>query len=287
MVELVLSAGLAFIMLTLGLSLTPGDFTRAIRRPKALIAGIVAQIILLPLIAFGLLNVTGLKGELALGVMILSCCPGGITSNVMTRLSRGDVALSVSYTALASLLTAATMPVVLGITAPLLLPEKSLELSILPLSLKVFALSTAPVLAGVWIARQAPEFTSRWERRAGLTANLLFALIVAGTLFSQWAVFTANLSDLGPTLLSLNILMLSIGLFIGALLRMPRAQSTALAVEAGFQNGTIGIVVGSLIGPNLADSQINSLSLPSAVYGVLMMCTIIPFIIWRRGLELT
>ena len=284
MIELVLSVGLALIMLSLGLSLQPADFGRALGKPRALMGGALAQLILLPLVAFGLLRLFGLTGDLALGVMILSCCPGGITSNVMTRLSRGDVALSISYTALASLVTAFTLPVVLSITAPLLLPSQTLELSILPLSLKVFSISTVPVMIGVWIAQQAPGFCKRNRQKAEQFANLLFVLIVAGTLISQWSVFTSNLKTIGPTLLALNLLMLAIGLSLGNLLKMPTEQTTSLSIEAGFQNGTVGIVVGSLLGPDLMQSQLNSFSLPSAVYGVLMTVTIIPFITWRRSI---
>ncbi|QNI84281.1 sodium/bile acid cotransporter family protein [Synechococcus sp. PROS-7-1] len=285
MIELVLSVGLAFIMLSLGLSLQPADFGRALGQPRALMGGALAQLILLPFVAFGLLRLFGLTGDLALGVMILSCCPGGITSNVMTRLSRGDVALSISYTALASLVTAFTLPVVLSLTAPLLLTSQTLELSILPLSLKVFSISTVPVVIGVWIAQQAPGFCKRNRQKAERLANLLFVLIVAGTLISQWSVFTSNLTTIGPTLLALNLLMLAIGLSLGNLLKMPTEQTTSLSIEAGFQNGTVGIVVGSLLGPDLMQSQLNSFSLPSAVYGVLMTVTILPFIAWRRSLK--
>ena len=285
MIELVLSIGLAFIMLSLGLSLQPADFSRALGQPRALIGGALAQLVLLPLVAFSLLRLFGLTGDLALGVMILSCCPGGITSNVMTRLSRGDVALSISYTALASLVTAVTLPVVLSLTAPLLLPSPNLELSILPLSLKVFAISTMPVVIGVWIAQQAPGFCKRNRQKAERLANLLFLLIVAGTLISQWTVFTGNLTTIGPTLLTLNLVMLAIGLGLGHRLKLSTEQTTSLSIEAGFQNGTVGIVVGSLLGPELMQSQLNSFSLPSAVYGVLMTVTIIPFIAWRRSIQ--
>ena len=285
MIELVLSIGLAFIMLSLGLSLQPADFSRALGQPRALFGGALAQLVLLPLVAFSLLRLFGLTGDLALGVMILSCCPGGITSNVMTRLSRGDVALSISYTALASLVTAVTLPVVLSLTAPLLLPSPNLELSILPLSLKVFAISTMPVVIGVWIAQQAPGFCKRNRQKAERLANLLFVLIVAGTLISQWTVFTGNLTTIGPTLLTLNLVMLAIGLGLGHRLKLSTEQTTSLSIEAGFQNGTVGIVVGSLLGPELMQSQLNSFSLPSAVYGVLMTVTIIPFIAWRRSIQ--
>ena len=282
MIEAVLAGSLAFIMFSLGLSLKPQDFWVAFQQPKTLIAGALVQLALLPIIAFILLTLFGLQGQLAIGVMILSCCPGGITSNIMTKLSRGDVALSISYTSLASLVTAGTLPLVLSVTAPILLPQQNIELSILPLSLKVFCLATLPVLLGVWLSRVAPEQASRWELFSSRTANTLFVLVLLGALISQWDVFIANLPILGPTLLLLNLLMLSVGLGIGNLLGLKQSQITSLAVEAGFQNGTIGIVVGSLISDELVQAELSRFSLPSAVYSILMMLTIIPFVLWRR-----
>lgn len=282
MIEAVLAGSLAFIMFSLGLSLKPQDFWVAFQQPKTLIAGALVQLALLPIIAFILLTLFGLQGQLAIGVMILSCCPGGITSNIMTKLSRGDVALSISYTSLASLVTAGTLPLVLSVTAPILLPQQNIELSILPLSLKVFCLATLPVLLGVWLSRVAPEQASRWELFSSRTANTLFVLVLLGALISQWDVFIANLPILGPILLLLNLLMLSVGLGIGNLLGLKQSQITSLAVEAGFQNGTIGIVVGSLISDELIQAELSRFSLPSAVYSILMMLTIIPFVLWRR-----
>ncbi|MAR51827.1 MAG: transporter [Propionibacteriaceae bacterium] len=282
MIEAVLAGSLAFIMFSLGLSLKPQDFWVAFQQPKTLIAGALVQLALLPIIAFILLTLFGLQGQLAIGVMILSCCPGGITSNIMTKLSRGDVALSISYTSLASLVTAGTLPLVLSVTAPILLPQQNIELSILPLSLKVFCLATLPVLLGVWLSRVAPEQASRWELFSSRTANTLFVLVLLGALISQWDVFIANLPILGPILLLLNLLMLSVGLGIGNLLGLKQSQITSLAVEAGFQNGTIGIVVGSLISDELVQAELSRFSLPSAVYSILMMLTIIPFVLWRR-----
>ena len=282
MIALALSVSLAFIMFSLGLSLQPADFLRPFQQPRALLAGVLAQVVLLPLLAFGLLRLFDLQGDLAFGVMILSCCPGGITSNVMTKLARGDVALSISYTALASLITAVTLPLVLGLVGPRLLPHQDVALSILPLSGKVFALATLPVVLGAWVARIAPQPMARWTPRIGSAANILFALIVLATLLSQWDVFIANIPTLGPTLLALNLLMLAVGLGLGAALSLPQPQVTALAVEAGFQNGTIGIVVGALIAPVLVEGQLNRFSLPSAVYGILMLLTVAPFLLWRR-----
>ena len=284
LIELLLTGSLAFIMFSLGLSLKPQDFEVAFHQPKALIAGAIAQFLMLPLIAFVLLRIFGLQGDFALGVMILSCCPGGITSSLVTKLSRGDVALSISYTALASLVTAATLPLILSLTAPILIPQQDVALSIFSLSLKVFSLATLPVLLGVWIRQWNPKLAVRWQLPSSQLANGLFVAVLIGVLIGQWDVFIAYLPVLGPVLLLLNLLMLIIGLAVGHLLKLNKSQITSLSVEAGFQNGTIGIVVGSLISEQLVQGGLSRFSLPSAVYSVLMLVTIIPFVLWRRSL---
>ena len=271
-------------MFSLGLSLKPQDFGVALHQPKALIAGAIAQLLMLPLIAFVLLRIFGVQGDFALGVMILSCCPGGITSSLVTKLSRGDVALSISYTALASLVTAATLPLVLSIAAPIFIPQQEIGLSILPLSLKVFSLATLPVLLGVLIRQWTPKLAVRWQLPSSQVANVLFVAVLIGVLIGQWDVFIAYLPVLGPVLLLLNLLMLIVGLAVGHLLSLKKAQITSLSVEAGFQNGTIGIVVGSLISEELLQGGLTRFSLPSAVYSVLMLITIVPFVLWRRSL---
>lgn len=284
MIELVLGLSLAFIMFSLGLSLELRDFVVAFRQPRALLAGLLCQVILLPLMAFLLIGLFRLQGDLAFGVMILSCCPGGITSNVMSRWARGDVALSISYTAIVSLLTAFTLPLILGSAAGRFLATSDFEFAVVPLSLKVFALATLPVLIGVMLRKLHASATIQWERRCSRLANLLFALILLATLISQWDVFTAHLEVLGPILISLNVLMLLLGCTLGPLLALPRPQVTTLAIESGFQNGTVGIVVGAMLSQPGSDAVLTEMSLPSAVYGVLMLITVAPFVFWRRSL---
>ena len=284
MIELVLGLSLAFIMFSLGLSLEPRDFAVALRQPKALLAGLLCQVIGLPLIAFLLIRLFQMQGDLAFGVMILSCCPGGITSNVMSRWARGDVALSISYTAIVSLLTAITLPFILGASAGQFLTTTDFEFAVAPLSLKVFAIATLPVLIGVVIKQLHSSVACRWEQRCSRLANLLFALILLATLISQWDVFTAHLEVLGPILISLNVLMLFLGCTLGPLLALPRPQVTTLAIESGFQNGTVGIVVGAMLSQPGSDAVLTEMSLPSAVYGVLMLMTVAPFVLWRRSL---
>lgn len=177
-----------------------------------------------------------------------------------------------------------TLPIVLSLTAPILIPQTVVGLSILPLSLKVFALATLPVLLGVCIRQWIPNVAVRCQLPSSQLANGLFVAVLIGVLIGQWDVFIANLPLIGPVLLLLNLLMLIIGLVIGNLLRLKKSQITSLSVEAGFQNGTIGIVVGSLISEELIQGGLSSFSLPSAVYSVLMLVTIIPFVLWQRSL---
>lgn len=282
MIETSLSAALAFIMFSLGLSLKPSDFSRAMSSPKELLAGAVTQIVLLPIIAFTLVVLFDIQGQLAIGVMILSCCPGGITSNIMTKLAKGDVALSISYTALASIATAVSLPLILRLSSYLLSPLGVVSVSILPLSLRIFLLATLPVFTGVVTGQLLGFKAQKVEKVLGRLANILFAVIVLGVLVSQWSAFASNLPTLGPALLGLNLIMLTLGLAVGSSLGMNTQKSTALAIEAGFQNGTIGIVVGTIVGASDSTIALNSYSLPSAVYGVLMLITIAPFIAWRR-----
>ena len=283
MIAVALSLGLAFIMFTLGITLRPEDFRLAVVQPRALVAGAIAQVLLLPCVAFSLVLLFGLKGELAVGVMILSGCPGGVTSNLFTRLARGDVALSISYTALASVITAVTLPLLLIGSAQVLMPGLDASISTLGLSLKMIAIATLPVLIGVSLNVRAPGLCRRLRPWCDKGANVLITLVILAAVLSQWSLLTANLLVLGPLLLLLNLLMLAIGLGVGQLLALPRTQVTTLAIESGFQNGSIGIVVGTLLAGDAVTAQLSTYSLPSAIYGVLMLFTVVPMVLWRRA----
>ena len=250
-----------------------------------MIAGVFAQIILLPAIAFALISIFQIRGEIALGIMILGCCPGGVTSNVFTKFAKGDVALSISYTAIASILTAVTLPVIIASVSPLLIPGIKANLSTASLSLKIILIATVPVLTGLVLNTFRTEQCRRWQDPCGKASNILVAVIISGAVLSQWSVFSQNAIILGPVLLSLNLAMLATGLGVGQWLGLDNSQVTTLAIESGFQNGSVGIVVGSLISTNVVDGQLSTFSLPSAVYGVLMLLTIAPFVVWRRSMQ--
>jgi len=282
MLSLVLPICLAFVMFSLGISLRPADFRVALSQPKTLLAGALAQMVLLPVVAYSLVCLFGLTNELAIGVMVLSCCPGGVTSNLFTRFARGDVALSISYTALASVLTAITLPLILGWVSKPLMADLDTSISTLPLSLKMLAMASLPVGIGVLCNQWNPSLCLVMRPWCDRLANVLLVLVIIGAVVSQWSLFVGNLQLLGPLLLLLNLVMLGLGLGVGTVLALPTAQVTTLAIESGFQNGTVGIVVGTLLSPLVLGDQLPGFSLPSAIYGVLMQFTVIPFVIWRR-----
>ena len=283
MIAVALSLGLAFIMFSLGITLRPDDFRLAVLQPRALLAGAIAQVLLLPVVALSLVLLFGLRGELAVGVMILSGCPGGVTSNLFTRFARGDVALSISYTALASVITAVTLPLLLIGASQILMPGLDPSISTLGLSLRMLAIATLPVLIGVALNVRNPGLCRRMSPWCDRGSNALIALVIVASVVSQWSLFQANLIVLGPVLLLLNLLMLAIGLGVGQALALPRPQVTTLSIESGFQNGSVGIVVGTLLAGEATTGQLPIYSLPSAIYGVLMLFTVVPMVLWRRA----
>jgi BASS family bile acid:Na+ symporter len=283
MFTVALPLALAFIIFSLGVSLTPADFGFALRRPHPHLAGVICQVVLLPVVAFLLVRGFGLAGELAV-VLVLVCCPEGITSNVMTRLARGDVALSISFTALASLFTTVTLRMIIALAGRAVIGTALPPVSITGLGMKMFVMTTLPVVLGVVLRQRRPGWDGRWERPLERLANGLFALILAITILGEWRTLVDNLGSLGPVLLSINVGMLAIGIAVASFLRLPPAQVSCVAIESGFQNVTVGIAVGALLASaDLAGSGLSPYSLPSDVYGVLMMVTILHCLAWRRS----
>lgn len=162
------------------------------------------------------------------------------------------------------------------------MPGLNTSVSTAGLSLNMFTISTLPVLLGVVVHQHRPEWCRRIHSWCERASSILMAVVVIATVINQWSLFTTNLTVLGPVLLSLNLLMLAIGLGVGHILRLPQTQVTTLSIESGFQNGSVGIVVGTLLTSGATASDLPAYSLPSAIYGVIMLFTIIPMVVWRR-----
>ena len=275
-----LPIALAFIMVALGLGLTPADFARVARRPGAVALGLVAQIAMVPAAAWALLPAAGLPADLAFGVMILALSPGGVTSNLLTRLAGGDVALSVTLTGVASLLAVLTVPTLAALFAGRILGAAAGAVDVTGLALSLAAITALPVALGVAARARAPELARRIEPAAARLATLLFVAIVLGAIGANLDLLAAHLPRLGPLLVGLNVALLAGGLALGALAGLDRRGRVAVAMEAGIQNGTLGIAVGAMLAGGGA--ALPAYALPSAGYGITMYLVALPFVLWAR-----
>ena len=279
LIEIFLPLSLAFIMFSLGLGLTPADFGRVARMPRAFAIGAVAQVVLLPLVAFGLLQVFALEPALAVGVMILAYAPGGVTSNIITKLAGGAVALSVSLTAVVSLLSVVTVPLLVAFAVGHFMGDAAPEVDVAALGIQMFLLTAVPVGLGVLLRALASDFAVRFEPIAAKIATGLFVVIILGALAANWGVFIENLPVLGPLLIVLNALMLAIGYGLAQAGGLDPAEQVAVAIEAGVQNGSLAIAVGALVA---GGEVLGPFSLAAGVYGITMYFVALPFVLWAR-----
>ncbi|MFC3230765.1 bile acid:sodium symporter family protein [Marinibaculum pumilum] len=280
LLTVILPVSLAVIMFALGIGLTLDDFARVARRPFVFLAGAVAQLAVLPLIAFALVGAFGMQGALAVGVMILAFCPGGVTSSVLTRLARGDVALSISLTAVLSLVSLVTIPLLVALTVGHFMAEAAPDVDISSLTLSIFLISTVPVAVGVGLRRLAPHLADRIERVLRPLALLLFLCIVLGAIAANWQALIDHVLQLGPVLVALNVAVLLVGLGVGRVFGLRHGIGRAMAIELGTQNATLGITLGALIATT--GGVFSGYALPSAVYGVTMYLVMAPFVAWWR-----
>lgn len=263
--SVLLPAILAFIMFSLGVGLTPPDFVRIVRQPRALLVGVFCHFVLLPLACFVLIKLTGLTGAFAVGFMILAACPTGTTSNLLTYIARGDVALALSFTAVASVLTIFTLPVVVawslqyfsGSTQAVSVPATSMMA-------QVFLLLGLPVALGMAVRRLWPQRALRLEPVATRVATVLFVLIVVAAVAKNWALLVANFGQLAGFAVVLNLTMLACGFFVAWLARLSRPQAVTLGIETAVQNATLALVIASSVLKN------DAMAIPGALYGVLM-----------------
>ena len=280
LLTVILPVSLAVIMFGLGIGLTLQDFTRVVRRPWVFLVGAVAQMAVLPLFAFALVVAFGMQGAYAVGVMILAFCPGGVTSSVLTRLAHGDVALSISLTAVLSLVSLVTIPLLVALTVGHFMAAEAPEVDISSLTLSIFLISTVPVAIGVGLRHLAPGAADRIERIVRPLAMLLFLCIVLGAIAANWQALIDHMLQLGPVLVALNVAVLLVGIGLARAFGLRHGIGRALAIELGTQNATLGITLGALIATT--GGVFSGYALPSAVYGVTMYLVMAPFIAWWR-----
>lgn len=278
-----LPLGLAFIMFSLGVGLTGADFRRVLQRPLAFLIGAFHQVLLLPVATFGVIMLFGIRGEMAVGMMILSACPGGVTSNVISKFARADVALSVSLTAVISLFSVVTVPFVIAFAMGRFVGDAAPAINITATAMTMFALTVVPILLGVGLRAAAPEVIARIEPAVSALAAGLFALIVAAALAANWALFVENVAVLGPALIALLAVLTAIGFYVPRALGRSNAEAKTISVETGIQNSTLGIAVAAIIVG--ADAGFTAYSLPSAVYGIVMYLIVVPVLLVYRRMD--
>ena len=278
--DVFLPLSLAFIMFSLGLGLTVGDFVRVVEVPKAVAAGLFAQVMLLPVAAYAIVMVYDLPAELAVGVMILSFCPGGVTSNILTKLAGGAVALSITLTGIVSLLSVVTVPLLTDWSVGHLMGEKAPDIDVRSLAVAMVMITFVPVAIGLALRSFLPGFAAKAEPAVSRAATLLFVLVVLVAVVAGADTMLDHLTTLGPALITLIVLLLGLGFLASWVMGMEAPERVAISLETGVQNATLGITVGSLIAnqaPGLPD-----FALPSAVYGVLMYVVVAPVILVLR-----
>ena len=275
--DVVLPLALAFIMLALGLGLTFDDFVRVARHPRDFAVGAASQIVVLPAVAFLLASVWPMAPELALGLMIIAAAPGGVTSNLLTSFARGDVALSISLTAVISLLSVITIPLVVVFAYGHFIGEQAMQdITVADTAISVFLIVTVPVTIGLLVRRYAEGFALRVEPAARAVSAVLFVLVLAGAIIQEWNNLATYYSQAGLATLALNALMMAIAYLLARLFASGAKQRTAIAIECGLQNGTLAIAIAVLLfGGGLA-------TVPAATYSLTMFVTALIFVALLR-----
>ena len=264
---------LALIMLALGLGLSLENFTNIIKQPRDFLVGLLCQLILLPIIAFILIKILNTSPELAIGVMIIAAAPGGVTSNVLTKFANGDVALSVSLTAIISLVSIITVPFIVFKSADLLnINYQSAEISMIGISMKMFLVVTFPVFIGMLIRKFATNFISSKEQLIQRISVFLFALVFLAILIEEKGNIIPYLAEAGLITLILNLTMMILGFYIAKKFASGIAQRKCISLECGLQNGTLAIFVSTQIFDNSA------YLVPTATYALIMFITSIIFV---------
>ena len=269
---------LALIMLGLGLGLTLNDFKRVLQNPKIFIVGIFSQVVLLPIIAYILLLVIKVPTAIALGVMIIAAAPGGVTSNVMTKFARGDVALSISLTAVCSLISIISVPLIVFSSAKLIgVSNISEEITMTGIALKMAGVVTLPVFIGMIIRKFTENFISNNIKFIERTTGFLFLIVFAAIWIEERNNILSYLSQAGVIVLTLNIVMMIFAYYLAKVFSSNIEQRRCIAIECGLQNGTLAVFVATQIFNDII------YVIPTAAYALIMYITAFIFMYLLRN----
>ncbi len=265
-----LPLALGVIMMGMGMTLTLADFRRIVVYPKAAAIGLVNQLVVLPLIAFAIAVAFQLPPMIAMGIMILAVCPGGPTSNLISYLCRADVALSISLTAVSSLVTVVTIPILINLSLGYFVEGAGAqELPVLESVLKILVITLVPTAIGMGLRARFPGFCSRAQGVVGVASMLLFVLVLAGAIFSQKDSLAGFFREAGMATIALNVLTMAVGYFSAKWFALGRRQAFTISIESGLQNGTLAITIAA--SPLLLNSP--DMAVAPAIYSLVMFVT--------------
>ena len=268
---------LAIIMLGLGASLTVDDFLRVAKNPKDFFIGFICQLIVLPIVAYLLIITLGVPIEMALGVMLIAAAPGGVTSNVLTKFANGDVALSISLTAVMSLLSIVTVPFIVINSINLFdITYVEREITMVSISLKMFFVVTVPVIIGMIIRHFTGDLVIRNLKFIQRFSIALFLLVFAAIYIEEWDKIVSFLTRAGLIALILNVTMMVIGFYVAKFFASGTPQQRAISLECGLQNGTLAVFVATQLFDNII------YMVPTAAYALVMMATSVIFVLILR-----
>jgi len=275
--DVILPLALAFIMFTLGLGLSLADFVQIIKNPKNFFIGLISQLFFLPIVAISITMIWSLPTEIAIGLILIAAAPGGVTSNILTSFAKGDVALSISLTAVMSLLSVISIPIVLGISLGLISDQSLGSISLSSIAISMFLIVTLPVLLGMIFRATLSYLTKIIEKWAKTISTLLFVLVLLGAILAERENIINYFAQTGLVVLVLNLTMMVLAYYWAKVFGTGKAQQKAIAIECGLQNGTLAIFVGtSVFGGGLY-------IIPAATYSLVMYLTSLIFIfIFRK-----
>ncbi len=276
---IILALSLMIIMFGMGLSLTIVDFKRVVTYPKAVFVGLFSQIIILPLIAYLIAIGLHLSPTIAIGIMLLAACPGGATSNLLTHLAKGDLALSVSLTAIASILSIVTIPIIVQFAISEFSDQSNLiSVDAITMIKQLLLIVIIPVSIGMFVKAKFSSFAERMEKRVKLASAIIFILVIIGVTYSIREVFMEYLNEAGLPSILLNVTTMVIGFTLAILFKLTKPQAISISIETGIQNGTLAITLATIALNNA------EYSIVPAIYGLLMFFTGAIIIFMRKSL---
>ncbi|XOV92895.1 MAG: bile acid:sodium symporter family protein [Bacteroidota bacterium] len=272
---LILAISLIIIMLGMGLSLVPDDFRRIFVNPKAIITGLINQLILLPLIGFALALVFPVSPEVAVGIIILAACPGGPTSNLIAHLAKGDTALSVSLTAASSLITVITIPIIVNLGLVVFAGEGTVvKLNVVQTIVQIFVIAILPVIIGMLIRHYKEAFALRMDKPVKIASAIVLALVIIGVVIKDKDNMGRYFQQAGLIALALNVATMAVGYFTAKVMKLNIKQAVSISIESGIQNGTMAITIAIVL---LGNAEY---AFAPAVYSLIMFGTAGAFIYW-------